>query len=238
MGISQDSHHKVNPAASEPLAADAGPQQPMALNPWLRWVIIPGSLVLLGLLALNVDMTIARYFRYGKVPKPISELLQNSEVFGHAYGVVLLTAAVVAFDPLRWKRVPWLLAGAYAAGITSNLLKLCFYRIRPRSYDFVSSELSGTFIGWGPILDHPGGSASFPSGHTATAAGFAMILSRMWPRATSYLILLTILVGCQRIQSSAHYPSDTLVGAAVGWWMGSLVLQGMPPQFDGRLNRS
>ena len=61
-------------------------------------------------------------------------------------------------------------------------------------------------------------SPSFPSGHTATAFALATSLSMKYPKW--YVIAPTALwacsVGMSRMNEGVHYPSDVLVGAAVG----------------------
>ena len=60
------------------------------------------------------------------------------------------------------------------------------------------------------------GLQSFPSAHTATAAGLAMGLAWLFPRGRWMFSALAALVACQRVVVGAHFPSDTMVGAAVG----------------------
>ena len=61
-------------------------------------------------------------------------------------------------------------------------------------------------------------SPSFPSGHTATAFALATSLSIRYPKW--YIIAPTALwacsVGISRMNEGVHYPSDVLVGAALG----------------------
>lgn len=60
---------------------------------------------------------------------------------------------------------------------------------------------------------------SFPSGHTATAFGLAMLLvllynpSKVW---TYILFLIAVLVGFSRIYLSQHFLQDVIVGAMIG----------------------
>lgn len=57
---------------------------------------------------------------------------------------------------------------------------------------------------------------SFPSGHTMHSVAFALILISYYP-AWGYLVWpFALLVAASRIILGLHYPSDVLVGAAVG----------------------
>lgn len=59
-------------------------------------------------------------------------------------------------------------------------------------------------------------STSFPSGHAATAAAGATILAYLLGRWAVPLAVLAVAVGFSRIYIGVHYPSDVLVGAAIG----------------------
>jgi membrane-associated phospholipid phosphatase len=43
-------------------------------------------------------------------------------------------------------------------------------------------------------------------------------LAMLYPRGRFLFAAFAMSVGLQRILGSAHYPSDVLVGAAVGWF--------------------
>lgn len=62
-------------------------------------------------------------------------------------------------------------------------------------------------------------SASFPSGHAASAAAFATAVGLEMPTLSVPLRALAGLVGFSRISTGAHYPSDV----AVGWLLGTAV---------------
>lgn len=62
--------------------------------------------------------------------------------------------------------------------------------------------------------------ASFPSGHTATAFGFATGAAQELPVLAVPLLGLAGLVGFSRVHTGLHYPSDVAVGAAVGVGVG------------------
>ncbi len=66
------------------------------------------------------------------------------------------------------------------------------------------------------MLSGQSGLQGFPSAHTATAAGFAAALIWLYPQGRLLFTVLAVLVGCQRIVSGAHFPSDVCFGAAAG----------------------
>ena len=58
--------------------------------------------------------------------------------------------------------------------------------------------------------------SSFPSGHAASAAAFAVGASTELPRAALPLGVTAALVGASRVRVGAHYPGDVLAGFAAG----------------------
>ncbi|MFP3465741.1 bifunctional phosphatase PAP2/diacylglycerol kinase family protein [Leifsonia sp. SIMBA_070] len=59
-------------------------------------------------------------------------------------------------------------------------------------------------------------SPSFPSGHTASAAAFAIGVALEWPAAGAALAPLAAGVGYSRLHTGAHWLSDVAGGAAIG----------------------
>jgi diacylglycerol kinase family enzyme/membrane-associated phospholipid phosphatase len=59
-------------------------------------------------------------------------------------------------------------------------------------------------------------SGSLPSGHAASAAAFAVSVGLVQPRLGVPLAALASAVAYSRVYTGVHYPSDVLLGAAVG----------------------
>jgi membrane-associated phospholipid phosphatase len=200
------------------------------------------ALACLGGLSLSVDLDVARWCKSGHIPKELMRFLNFSEVFAHGIGVatLLLTAAVLdptLFDPTfgvrqggrratpRFGSLPVsrdfvrMAMTAFAGGIMANLIKETLVdRIRPRAADLGSAVSALATFGdsiAANIISHSDAN-SFPSGHAATAAGFAAALSWKYPRGTWLFVALATAAAAQRVASSAHYPSDVLLGAALG----------------------
>ena len=58
---------------------------------------------------------------------------------------------------------------------------------------------------------------SFPSGDVALAAATSTALAILFPRWRWAAISVVLLVAAERIAEGAHYPSDTVGGALLGW---------------------
>lgn len=59
-------------------------------------------------------------------------------------------------------------------------------------------------------------SSSFPSGHSASAFAFVTAVSSELPVAAPALVPLAGAVAYSRVHAGVHYPSDAVVGAAIG----------------------
>lgn len=63
-------------------------------------------------------------------------------------------------------------------------------------------------------------STSFPSGHSASAAAFAVAVGDVLPALRLPLRTAASVVGFSRVYTGVHYPSDVLVGATSGALLG------------------
>lgn len=106
-------------------------------------------------------------------------------------------------------RVLFLIFSVAVSGIAVQFLKAIFGRPRPKvlmsegDFDFGFFELGSRM-------------ASFPSGHSTTAATVAMVIVLFFPQWRNWAVLAAILVASTRIFVGAHYPSDVLAGLFFG----------------------
>lgn len=65
-------------------------------------------------------------------------------------------------------------------------------------------------------------SGSFPSGHSASAAAFAVAAGSVVPELRPALRVMASVIAFSRVYTGVHYPSDVLVGVTVGALFGRL----------------
>ena len=191
---------------------DSGVQWPL-----LRLAVV---LAVLGLAVAPFDVAVADWFRSSRLPGDLGKAVMLSEAFAHGVGAAaILLAAWLLDDRFRDGRgrrcLLAVVLGTYGGGLVTDLIKSQVARVRPRSLDFATVHTTlGTFATPAGV----GGSNlhSFPSGHSAVAAGLACTLAVLYPRGRWLFAALAVLACCQRVVASAHYPSDVAWGAAIG----------------------
>jgi membrane-associated phospholipid phosphatase len=182
----------------------------------------------IALILLPFDGAISGFvtpFRPGGDLRREMELLQQ---FGSPTTMIVCTLLIWRLDPrMLLKMLDWLLA----AGMTWAAvfaLKASLGRPRPK---FVGEHLNflgpwNTYIvqegdppryAWEILADDVTEIWSMPSSHTAFAVVAAVCLTRMYPRLRPIAIVMAVLVGVGRVLFKAHYPSDVLIGAAIGY---------------------
>ena len=109
-----------------------------------------------------------------------------------------------------------LTGGALAEG-----LKLVVRRLRPDAQTF-------GYV-FRPFADHPfsNGGLGMPSSHTLVAFAGATALARLFPRAWWLWYLLAVGCAITRVLANAHFLSDTVAAAALGWFVGELLSRWM-----------
>lgn len=209
-------------------ANEPGDLQPVSVNraPSSKhvWTIAIG-LIVAGVAALAIDMPAARWFAVQEQLDFLSKPLRFSEAFGHGIGVLMLLVAVFALDPEGRPQLIRIASAAFGSGLAANLGKIMVARTRPHFFD-LTKDVFASFTQWLPLLGVRGDQQSFPSSHTATAAGFAVALSWRYPRGRWFFVLLVLLVALQRLNGNSHFVSDVFFGGAVGYLFAHACLPG------------
>jgi membrane-associated phospholipid phosphatase len=190
-------------------------------KPFWKRLLWPAVLALLALCALGLDMSVSHYFHGNPWRGDLSKAVALCEAFGYAGTVLFILLAAACLDPRGWRVLPRLALASYGGGLSANLVKLFVGRHRPLDEKHLAETVLETFTSWAGH-QHVHLTQSFPSAHTATAAGLACGLAYFYPRGKWLFIVLAALAGLQRMHSREHYLSDVLAGAAVGTLAGIL----------------
>lgn len=200
-------------------------------------------LVAAGSAAFVVDLPVATWCKSNRLPGELGRVISLLEISGHSLGAALMLVAAVLLDgglrvpvPGRWRAGEKALAGmvtaTYLGGLIVDIIKLSVARVRPRAADLASvGSWLGTFGEGSLMTDQPRLTdlMSFPSGHSAVAAGLAAALTWRYPRGLPLFAMLAAATAVQRVTSSAHYPSDACFGAAIGLIAAACCLGGPRP---------
>ncbi len=186
--------------------------------------IIAGSVAVVGTALYIFDDEIRKTFQKNKtngldftskyIFEPWGSGLYPAILFGgyYIYGV--------AAQNKRARQVA--LGGTQAfimAALSSQILKHIFHRHRPEQ-----DNPPNPYLWNGPTSGFS--YTSFPSGHTTAAFAIASMMSsvykdKIWVGILSYS--LATGVGLSRIYDNHHWPSDVIVGAALGYAIGQTV---------------
>jgi membrane-associated phospholipid phosphatase len=236
-------------SASESLAPAPGTRR--------RYLRAASGLAFLGAAALFIDLPVAEWCKAGHVPKELLRLLNLSEVFAHSAGAtcILLTALFLdrglRFPSFRWPALRWpsfqpsaaqerlsrMICTTATGGLAVDLIKLLVDRIRPRAADLGSQASAFGTFGDAALAAASASHSdynSFPSGHAAVATGLAAALAWRYPRGALLFGLFAVSASLQRVATSAHYPSDICLGAALALVGAAIFLGDIAPEEAAR----
>ncbi|MDQ1233156.1 undecaprenyl-diphosphatase [Paenibacillus sp. SORGH_AS306] len=125
---------------------------------------------------------------------------------GGATFTIIATLAVWQLAPFPWSRAGFQAAVALAIShVPVAIVKKLYPRIRP----YLAIPETITFRN--PLTDH-----SFPSGHTTAIFSVTVPFMLTDPLMILLLLPFALIVAVSRMYLGLHYPSDVLVGAAIG----------------------
>ena len=149
----------------------------------------------------------------------LTDIFDNVQPLGNEYAIGIVGSFYLWGEIFKDQRakstaLDSIAATAIAPGIMVNATKYLIGRSRPTdgkgAYDFE------------PFSGHD----SFMSGHTTEAFTLASVITEHynapWIKVTAYALAGT--VGYARLNNNRHWPSDVLVGAVVGTYVGKTVV--------------
>ena len=176
---------------------------------------------------LLVDGPVGSHFGEHPASGEVKNFFDAAEHFGTPFGQILILVILsgwVKKPERRWNPVVMrVFVTAVIAGLAADVGKLMISRYRPHHFDF-DLHMADSFAGLLRFGAGGHGQQSFPSAHTASAFGFAAALAWAWPKQQRVFYSLAALVGLQRVVMGAHFPSDVLAGAALGYLVASLYI--------------
>jgi len=167
---------------------------------------------------------ISLYFD-SEIVKGIS-LIRNNFLNDFFMGITFVSSKIIVFFFLTglflWKKqklvLPlWITLGLAVA--VSFLLKVVVQRQRPFQLGIVSVL---------PVLEkisHAIWNFSFPSFQTMLVFCVIPVISKQFPKLKYYWIAFAVLVGFSRIYFGLHFLSDVIAGAAIGYFLGIIILK-------------
>ena len=165
----------------------------------------------------KLDLGVLRFLRTRGHQAPIERVMSALGWAGESGSIWAASALIAAAaDPDR--RVRWLAAAALPpAAIVANYgFKRAINRERP--------AIEGL-----PALGYAASSLSFPSAHATSSVAAATAIGRISPGTRPVVYTLAALICVGRPYLGMHYPSDVLVGVALGRMIGKAVPGLDPP---------
>jgi hypothetical protein len=184
---------------------------------WLK----AGAFVIATGLAFSLDPKIKEEVNVQHTPA-----LDNATGFGEKYGSISYAGIFAGGMYLTGKIFGnksiattgrMLTESVLYTGLAVSLLKYTVGRSRPYTEEGPATMFTYSF---------QEANVSFPSGHTATAFAISTVLANRIdnPIATVALYGLAGFTGYQRIYDDKHWFSDVFVGAAIGYFIGSSIV--------------
>lgn len=183
-----------------------------------------------GCVAFQFDAAVSRAATTARLPGDLRRLINFPEVAAHGLGVACLIVGIAVLDPMLWRKPqgawwkpsPDLLrfvGATYAGSLLVDAIKMSTVRVRPQAINLAA--IDSAFPAFGQAAAAAAGATgndlmSFPSGHSAIAAGFAAAASCRYPHATVFFAVVALAAMAQRLFSAAHFPSDVCFGACLG----------------------
>lgn len=223
-----------------PVFSTSNRQTPISPGPGF-WPALP---IALGLCLIPLDGAVRDWVYSHRTGGDLRRELEFLQQFGAISSVVILMIVFLILDARsrEWKigrLLDWI-AAACITGIAGHLLKIFIGRPRPLFDDPMHVlgpigkypvELKNGSIALIHAWDYSSGVASdlwsMPSSHALAAASLAVALTILYPKLRWLCVGLVIVVCIARVVLGAHYPSDVLVGAGVGWWVASVAMRSL-----------
>lgn len=141
--------------------------------------------------------------RIGWLDQPFF-LLSAAGLYGGVWVFIALILAL--FRKMLWRDLGRLVLVLIVTTVVTDFgLKPAIHRARP--FQSTPDIL---------VIGRHSDTASFPSGHTATAVAGALVFTRVFPAGAAIWWLVAAAIAYSRVHLGVHYPADVVAGALVG----------------------
>lgn len=206
---------------------------------WAWWVWMLMALAGCAIF-LPLDGWIARQMNDLKLGGDIRRTFETLQQFGDVGTLIITGLFIWLLDERRRIRLWDMAAASGLTALACQVLKMTIGRPRPSLHAPLEFLLPwGTFpitrmMDGGIVtramhaweLSHRAQLWSMPSSHTAAAAALAVFLAHQYPKVKPLVLGLVILTALARVLLHAHYPTDTIIGALVGFLVSRPVVSG------------
>ncbi len=190
-----------------------------------RLIYIVVAIVLSMVLATALDPLVEQWGNTHGHLRYDSDLLRLLRVAGYAPAWLAIAACLMLADRRArikgwWDRAAMVVLSVFFTAASAEILKLIVRRERPHN-----ALDHGVFFSFRSYLEAPLTSSGigFPSSHAAVAFGGAFMVARVAPAAWPVMVLWAIGCAVTRVLSGAHYLSDTVGAAVVGYACSTLL---------------
>ncbi len=198
--------------------------EPPSPRPWLLVALVLAGVILIAV-AFSLDGWSRAQILAAQGPgwKKTSEAALHGAIsrYGDWPWLMLFGAAgwLLAWRLRRrdWQRILiTAMVASTIAGILANSLRLTTGRTRPRESPKIEQGWYGPYHD-GKITIGNSKFNSFPSGHTATAVGFAGVILLARPRVGLLALLGALAIAWSRMALGAHHLSDVVVASLLAF---------------------
>lgn len=188
-----------------------------SLGPWKRtagWLLLWITLLTL---AFYFDGTLAHYMSQPWPSGQRKALVEAMRAWGEASTIIVLLLGISIAKPSDRMKCIAIGLACIVASLSVSSLKPLTRRLRPAEV-----QARGLEGHW-----HLEGNAnsSFPSGHVATAFGFARGMSMAYPPLRMLSVIAASGTAISRMADARHYLSDCLAGGLLGWAVATPIMQ-------------
>ena len=163
----------------------------------------------------NLDINILNFIR-DNLSNPVMDKIMIFITTLGDKGILWIIIGIILLSMKKYRKVGFILLIALLVnaligeGILKNIVQ------RPRAF-ITYPDIS--------IIINPPTSFSFPSGHTASSFAAAVVLGHYFKKWSFLFYFLATLIAFSRLYLFVHYPSDIIVGIALGTICGLLTIK-------------